>query len=148
MATENLGSKRTISPCIDHAWQAWSDGELVKQWWGPDGFSYPLAKRNFGEGGTSLVTMHVAAELHVPKERIGYIHSLSDKGGNKIDPPMLGMPANFPQVQRHVAASTDLGNGSTELTFTEYAWPESRMHEFSRMRMERRLDTMQQLLDQ
>jgi uncharacterized protein YndB with AHSA1/START domain len=161
MATEDLTFKRTFKAPLQRVWQAWTDAKLVKEWWGPEGFSCPLAKVDFREGGTTLVAMHAPKELHmpdsystwkytkiVPNERIEYVHNLSDKDGKAIDPKSVGMPADFPQNQRHVAEFKDFGSGSTELTFTEYGWPEGQMREFSRTGMEQCLDKMQKLLEQ
>lgn len=161
MAAADLVFTHNFSAPIERVWQAWTDPELVKQWWGADGFNCPLAKIDFREGGTSLLAMHAPAELHMPdsystwtyikimpNERIEYTHNLSDADGNKIDPSTIGMPADFPQGQRHVLELEDLGDGQTRLTFTEHGWPEGQMREFSRMGMEQCLSKMQKLLEQ
>jgi uncharacterized protein YndB with AHSA1/START domain len=160
-AVKDLVFTRNFNAAVEQVWQAWTDPELVKQWWGPDGFSCPLANMEVREGGTSLLAMHAPADLHipdsystwtytkiVPNKLIEYVHNLSDQDGNKINPATMGMPSDFPQEQRHVAEFKDLGNGHTELTFTEYGWPEGQMQEFSRMGMEQCLNKMQKLLEQ
>ena len=89
--------------------------KLIKQWWGPDGFSCPLAEIDFREGGTSLVSMLACPEYGgkqfystwryaqiIPEKQLEYIHNLSDSNGNTIDPLSVGMTADFPQEQRHV----------------------------------------------
>ena len=83
-------------------WKAWSDPEYVMQWWGPEGFTSPLAQIDFREGATSLVCMsspeygdHYSTwryEKIVPMQRIEYIHNLADKDGNPVDPVKMGMP--------------------------------------------------------
>lgn len=143
---------RVFDAPAEQVWQAWIEPELVKQWWGPIGFSAPLAKIDFREGGTSLVCMsspefgeHYSTWQYqkiVPLERIEYIHNLADKDGNKIDPVTIGMPADFPQDQLNTVAFKDLGNGKTEVTVTEYEWPMGQMMEMSRMGMEQCLDKM------
>ena len=42
---------------VEQVWNAWVDPEMIKQWWGPDGFTAPLVWIDFREGGTSLVCM-------------------------------------------------------------------------------------------
>lgn len=161
MPTQDLVFTRTFNVPVERVWQAWTDPELVKQWWGPDGFSCPLARIDFREGGTSLLAMHAPAELHMPdaysiwtytkitpNARIEYIHNLSDADGNKIDPTTMGMPADFPQEQRHVLELEAPGNGQTRLMFTEYGWPDGQMRELSRMGMEQCLSKMEKLLEQ
>jgi uncharacterized protein YndB with AHSA1/START domain len=134
-------------------WQAWSNPEVIKQWWGPTGFTCPLAQVDFREGGTALLAMQAPAEYGgqthystwhyqaiVPMQRIEWIHNLADQDGNKVDPVAMGMPSDFPQDQRQVIAFNDLGNGQTEVTVTEYGWTEGQMMEMSRMGMEQCLD--------
>lgn len=41
----------------DKVWQAWSDPELVKLWWGPKGFTAPTCSIDFRVGGTFLLCM-------------------------------------------------------------------------------------------
>lgn len=52
---------RVFDAPVEHLWQAWSDPEYVMQWWGPEGFTSPLAHMDFREGGTSLVCMRSPA---------------------------------------------------------------------------------------
>ena len=95
------------------------------QWWGPEGFTSPLAKMDFREGGTSLVCMSSPEygdqystwqyRKIVPMQRIEYIHNLADKDGNKIDPTSIGMPADFPQDLCNLVTFKDLGDGKTDL---------------------------------
>ena len=40
---------RVIDAPVEQVWKAWTDPELVKQWWGPDGFTCPLARIDFRE---------------------------------------------------------------------------------------------------
>ena len=123
----------------------------MKQWWGPDGFSAPLARIDFREGGTSLVCMSSPTsgdyslwhyEEIVPLERIVYIHNLADPEGHKVDPAALGMPPDFPQDQRHLITFKALGAGRTALTVTEYGWTVGQMMELSRLGMNQCLDKM------
>lgn len=32
-------------------WKAWTDPEMIKQWWGPEGFTAPSAKVDLRVGG-------------------------------------------------------------------------------------------------
>jgi len=143
---------RVIDAPVEQVWKAWTDPELVKQWWGPDGFTCPLARIDFREGGTSLVCMSSPQfgdqystwyyKEIVQLQRIDYIHNLADKYGNKIDPASVGMPPDFPQDQLNSVTFTALGKGKTEITVTEYGWTEGRMIELSQMGLEQCLDKM------
>lgn len=143
---------RVFEAPTDLVWNAWVDPKMIKQWWGPDGFTAPLARMDFREGGTSLVCMSSPEfgdqystwyyrEI-VPLQRIDYIHNLADKDGNKIDPALVGMPADFPQDMRNLVTFKDLGDGRTELTVTEYDWPVGRMMELSETGMKQCLEKM------
>ena len=38
-------------------WRAWVDPALVGRWWGPKGFTCPLARMDVREGGVARVCM-------------------------------------------------------------------------------------------
>lgn len=146
---------------VERVWKAWITPELIMQWWGPDGFSAPSASIDFREGGTSIVCMRAPQQFGgrdsystwrytsiVPLKRIEFIHNLSDPQGNKLDPVSVGMPADFPQDQRHTVDFKDLGGGQTEVTVTEYRWPAGQMMKFSEMGMEQCLNKMAAALAQ
>jgi hypothetical protein len=42
---------RVFDASVEQVWKAWSESEQVMRWWGPTGFTCPLAKMNFHEGG-------------------------------------------------------------------------------------------------
>ena len=48
---------RVVAGPVGQVWQAWTDPEQVRRWWGPTGFTCPLARMDVREGGTSLVAM-------------------------------------------------------------------------------------------
>ena len=55
--------RRTFPVSPEQAWRAWSDADLVKQWWGPTGFSCPFADVDLRVGGRTLVAMRAPAEF-------------------------------------------------------------------------------------
>ena len=136
MKTRDLIVTRTFDAPVELVWKAWTEPEYVMKWWGPDYFTSPSAKIDFREGGTSLVCMHAPQDFGgqdmystwvyqkiIPMERIEFIQNLADKDGNQIDPAQIGMPPEFPRDMRTVVTFTDLGNGKTEMTVTEYNMP-------------------------
>jgi uncharacterized protein YndB with AHSA1/START domain len=152
---KDLVITRVFTASLDQLWKAWSDPNDVMRWWGPTGFSCPLANIDFREGGVSLLAMHPPKEFGgedlystwtyqqiVPMQRIEYTHNLADKDGNKIDPTTINMPADFPQDQHHTITFKVLGPNSTELTVTEQDWPVGQMMEMSKMGMNQCLDKM------
>jgi uncharacterized protein YndB with AHSA1/START domain len=150
--THDLVFTRTFDAPIEEVWKAWTQAEYVKRWWGPQGFTAPLANMDVREGGTSLVCMSSPQfgenysiwqyQKIEPLKRIEFIHNLADRDGNKVDPATLGMPPDFPQDQRQVVTFAAKGDNKTELTVTEYGWTEGQMMEMSRLGMEQCLDKM------
>jgi uncharacterized protein YndB with AHSA1/START domain len=128
--TRDLIITRIIDAPVARVWNAWNESELVMRWWGPEGFTCPLAQMDVRAGGTSLVGMaspeygtHYSTWHYqeiVPLKRIAYIHNLADADGQKLDPVALDMPPDFPQDQRHTITFRALDDDRTELTITEY----------------------------
>ncbi len=150
--TVDLVVTRTFDAPVEQVWRAWSEPEYVKQWWGPHGFTAPVANMDFREGGTSLVCMsspefgdHYSTwhYLHIVRlERIEYVLHLSDEHGNEIDPAEVGMPPDFPQGIRNTVDFKSLEGDRTELTVTEHDWRPGQMMEMSRAGLEQCLDKM------
>ncbi|MDQ6734061.1 MAG: SRPBCC domain-containing protein [Nitrospirota bacterium] len=149
---KDLVVTRVFDAPVEQVWKAWSDPEYVMQWWGPEGFTAPVAKMDFREGGTSLVCMRSPeyGDLNstwqyrgiAPMERIEYIHNLADKNGNKADPVKMGMPPDFPQDQRHAVIFNAVGVNKTEMTVTEYDWTPGHMMEMAKEGLEQCLGKM------
>jgi uncharacterized protein YndB with AHSA1/START domain len=57
---QDLVVTRVFAAPLEEVWKVWVDPELVEQWWGPYGFTAPVARMDFREGGTSLVCMRSA----------------------------------------------------------------------------------------
>ena len=152
MEKQNLVVTRVFDAPLELVWKAWVEPEYVKQWWGPHGFTAPLAKMDVREGGTSLVCMRAPefgdqySTWHyrrvVPLREIEYVLHLSDQDGRAVDPAELGMPPDFPQGIRNSVTFTPLDGERTEVTVTEYDWPVGQMMEFSRIGLEQCLDKM------
>jgi uncharacterized protein YndB with AHSA1/START domain len=155
----DLTLTRRFNAPMERVWEAWVDPEQVKQWWGPDGFTAPLAKMDFREGGTSLVCMTAPQfgigdqystwtyEKIVPHQRIDYIHHLADSAGNPIDPTSVGMPPDFPQPVRNTVLFKPVGDNETELTVTEYDWTEGQMMEMSKLGLEQCLNKLAKVVE-
>jgi uncharacterized protein YndB with AHSA1/START domain len=143
---------RRFDAPVASVWNAWVEPEMVKQWWGPEGFTSPLARMDVREGGTSLVCMSAPAfgDLYntwtyvklVPNQLIEYILDWADKDGNRIDPTSIGMPPDMPRDVRHVVTFKAAGDNKTEMTVTEFGYKSEQMLELSRAGLEQCLDKM------
>src|SRR5258707_5883170 len=91
-------------------WKMWTEPEYFKKWWGPKGFTCPVANIDPKVGGKYLVAMHGPAGTEfdkdmwstgvykeiVPMERIVVIDSFSDEKGNVVSAAHYGMPGTVP----------------------------------------------------
>ena len=146
---------RVFDAPVDQVWKAWSESEQVMRWWGPTGFTCPLAKMNFQEGRISLVCMRAPKEFGgmdmfntwtytkiVPMQRIEFILHFSDKDGNKLDPDKIGIPPGVPKEVPHVILFKSLGTNKTEMTVTEFGYASEEAVNMSRSGLEQCLDKM------
>ncbi|HZH04004.1 MAG TPA: SRPBCC domain-containing protein [Myxococcaceae bacterium] len=153
--TRNLVVTRTLDAPPELVWRAWSDGEQVRRWWGPTGFTSPLAQMDFRVGGKSLVSMRAPKEYGgfemyntwtyqkiKPYERLEFVMSFSDKDGNKIDPSAVGIPPGVPSEVPHVITLKALGSDKTEMTVTEYGYTSEQAYATSKAGLEQCLDKM------
>ena len=153
--TRNMTVTRTFDAPVEAVWKHWSDSDKVMKWWGPKGFTSPLAKIDFREGGVSLVCMRAPKEFGgfdmyntwtykkiVPHERIELVLNFSDKDGNKFDPAKLGLPPGIPADVPHVITFKSLGPNKTELTIVESGYTTDQAVEISKSGMEECLDKM------
>lgn len=97
---------RFFNAPMEKVWQAWSNEELVKEWWGPEGYSAPYAKIDFRVGGKSLLAMKdpkgeviysggVYKEI-IPFKKIVTTDHFADKNGKIIPASEAGMPGEWP----------------------------------------------------
>lgn len=154
-ATKDLSVTRTLEAPVERVWKQWSESDNVMRWWGPKGFTSPLAKMDFREGGVSLVCMRAPKEFGgfdmyntwtykkiVPHERIEFVLNFSDKDGNKLDPAKIGLPPGIPQDVPHIITFKALGDNKTEMTVNEYGYTTDQAVETSKAGLEQCLDKM------
>jgi len=146
---------RVFDAPVEQVWKAWSDPEYVMQWWGPTGFTCPIAEMDFREGGTSLVCMRAPKEYGgqdlyntwtykkiVPMERIEYILHFTDKDGKALDPAEMGLPPGIPKEVRNVNTFKAKGANQTEMTVTEFGYASDQARDLSKAGLEQCLDKM------
>ena len=51
--------ERTFDAPVNLVWQLWTDPEHFKQWYGPTGFTIPVAEMDLQVGGKRLICMAV-----------------------------------------------------------------------------------------
>jgi uncharacterized protein YndB with AHSA1/START domain len=153
--TYNVVSTRVFDAPVEQVWAAWCDEAKVKRWWGPHGFSVPVAHMDVREGGVSLVAMRAPVEYGmpdmyntwtytavVPRERLEFVVHFTDAEGNRLDPAQLGLPPGIPSSVPHVVTFTPLGPDRTELTQTEYGYTSEQARDMSKAGLEQVFDKL------
>ncbi len=114
-------------------WRMWTDPERFKNWYGPQGFSVPVAEMELRVGGKRLVCMAspdgkmkmwTTGEFTeiVPNERLVYTESPADENGNPVSPTAMGMPEGYPATTEVTVLLEDLG-GRTKMVMTHAGVP-------------------------
>jgi uncharacterized protein YndB with AHSA1/START domain len=149
---KNMVVTRVFDAPVEQVWHAWTDPEHVMRWWGPTGFTAPVARMDVREGATSLVCMRSpeGQDLYntctyrriVPQRRIEFVQRFSDENGNAIDHATMGLPPGIPREVPHLVTFEAVGDGKTELTVTEHGYGSDEIVEVSRAGMQQCLDKM------
>lgn len=145
--TYPLTVTRVFPVSVHQLWEAWTNSDLVKRWWGPSGFTCPVADLDFREGGSSLVCMRAPREFGgqdfyntwtytkiVPQHKIEYILRFTDAEGKPFNPADAGMPQGVPKEVPHSVTFNTLDNGDTELTIVEYGYTPPQARDLSKPR--------------
>jgi uncharacterized protein YndB with AHSA1/START domain len=61
--TFDMVISRTFDAPVSDLWNAWTEGDQVREWWGPSGFIAPVADMDVRKGGSSLVGMRATDEM-------------------------------------------------------------------------------------
>ena len=125
--------ERTFEAPVDLVWQMWTDPEHFKQWYGPQGFSVPVAEMDLRVGGKRLICMASPdgsmkmwttgeyTEI-VPKVRLVYTESPADEDGNLVSPAAMGMPEGYPATTE-VSVVLEGLDGRTKMVMTHAGMP-------------------------
>jgi len=106
------------------AWKAWTDSEMFKRWWGPKGFTAPVAKMDLRVGGEYLNCMHspegrdywskgVYREI-IPGKKLVMTDSFADEEGNTVSSEHYGM-SGFP-MEMLISVAFEEEDNKTKLT--------------------------------
>ena len=127
--------ERTFEAAVNIIWQMWTDPEHFKQWYGPQGFTVPVADMDLRIGGKRLICMAspdgsmkmwTTGEFTeiVSSERLVYTESPADENGNVVSPSAMGMPDGYPATTEVTVLLEDLG-GRTKMVMTHAGVPAS-----------------------
>ena len=130
---QELVMERVLDAPREKVWEAWTNPEEIKKWWGPKDFTAPSIQSDFREGGTYLWAMEspdgqvywstgTYREI-VPLERIVVTDSFADENGNVVPGTHYGMPDDFPLEMEITITFEDAGEGRTKLTIRHAGMP-------------------------
>lgn len=128
--TEKIIIERVFDAPREKVWEAWTTPELVKEWWGPEGFYAPSIKVDMRIGGKYIYAMHgpkgsewdkdmySAGEYKeiVPMEKLVVSDYFSDEEGNKIKPTEYGQDESFPDEMHVTVLFEEIEEGKTKLS--------------------------------
>ena len=60
---KNLNFERTYHAPLDTVWRAWTDPEMLRQWWGPEKTMVPECRIDLQVGGEIFIVMEATAEM-------------------------------------------------------------------------------------
>jgi uncharacterized protein YndB with AHSA1/START domain len=122
---DELNITRIIDAPRERVWNAWTDPEQLKTWWGPKGFTAPFIRMDIRVGGSYLTCMRspdgkdywstgVFREI-VPESRLVMTDSFADEKGNVVPGSYYGMASDFPR-EMLVTVTFEDADGRTKLT--------------------------------
>jgi uncharacterized protein YndB with AHSA1/START domain len=111
----------------------WTQPEHFKKWYGPNGFTVPVAEMDVRVGGKHLygmaspdgsMKMWSTGEYTevVPNERLVYTDGPADENGNVVSPSAMGMPDGYPATTEVTVLLEDLGR-RTKMVMTHAGVP-------------------------
>jgi uncharacterized protein YndB with AHSA1/START domain len=130
---EAVTIERTFDAAAELIWKMWTDPEHFKKWYGPNGFSVPVAEMDLRVGGRRLICMASPdgsmkmwttgeyVEI-IPNQRLVYTESMSDEHGHVLPPSAMGMPDGYPATTEITVVLEDLG-GRTKMVMTHAGIP-------------------------
>lgn len=115
----------------ERVWQAWTDPEQIKLWWGPKGFTSPQSEMDFRVGGKYFRSMvsggfqmwstGVFKEI-IPYERLVMIDSFADEQGNVVPASHYGLSKDF-DLEMQITVTFEEQDGKTKLTLRQTGFP-------------------------
>ncbi|MCX6352004.1 MAG: SRPBCC domain-containing protein [Bacteroidetes bacterium] len=124
--------KRTFNLPLKTVWQAWTEPESFKKWWGPKEYSCTHCTIDFKVGGKYLNSMKAADgneiwstgvyEEIIPLKKIVYTNCFSDSKGNVVPASDYKMPGEW-AMEALVTVEFEEVDGKTNMTLEHEGIP-------------------------
>ncbi|MBP1929943.1 uncharacterized protein YndB with AHSA1/START domain [Methanolinea mesophila] len=155
---KDLTITRIFNAPRDLVWMVWTEPEFVMRWWGPEGFTSPVARIDFRVGGKYLYCMRSpecedfwsTGEYReiVPLERIVATDSFSDEMGNILPAAHYGMTGIWPKELLVTVTLEEHDGGKTKFTLVHTGIPPGDSVESARAGWNGSFDKLDRLLDE
>lgn len=140
---KNPGSKnvlvlnRVFDIPVHKVWQALTEAESFKKWWGPNGYSCPYSRMEARVGGKYLSCMRgpdgkeswVTGEVleFDPDRKLVLADHFSDEKGNIVNASAYGLAGKWPD-ELHISFELEEADGATKLRL-EYTGVPNEMYD-------------------
>ena len=128
--------QRVFDAPIEDVWKMWTDPVMFQKWYGPKGFSVPVAEMDVTVGGQRKIQMEMVTpdrtmsmwfigvykEVSAPN-RLVYTESMCEPDGTLIPPQAMGMPEGHPDVTEVIVELVEV-DGKTHMTLVHWGVPE------------------------
>lgn len=149
-------AERVISAPVGEVFAAWIRPESVMRWWGPMGFTCPVAELDVREGGTSLVAMRPPAEANMPdfyntwsytrveeNRRLEFVSRFVTASREALTPAEAGIPGDgIPDAVPHVVTFEPLDGSTSRVTVIESGYTAQLARDLSAAGMQQCLDKL------
>lgn len=155
---KDLTITRTFNAPREVIWAIWTEPELVRLWWGPEGFTAPVARIDLRVGGRYLYCMRspdcedfwstgVYREI-VPMQKIVATDSFSDEMGRVVPAAHYGMSGLWPNELLVTATFEEEQDGKTKFTLVHSGIPYGEPREQARAGWEESFEKIDRILDE
>lgn len=161
--TQDILLTQIIAAPLGNLWNAWTNCEDLKRWWGPKGYTCPDCRIDLRVGGTFFLAMQAPPQLGdrriytagkyariLPGRSLEFSQYMADRAGRRIDPARAGLPADFPAVVQTVVgleAKGDMDQSITELTLTVSGWTRGDSYDLALTGWRQAIDKLVELVE-
>jgi uncharacterized protein YndB with AHSA1/START domain len=148
--------ERTFQAPVERVWKAWSNQDIIRQWWGPETYTCPEAQIDFRVGGDYLIAMKGPDQKVVwaggtykeiiPNEKIYYTDHFCDENGKWISPSEAGLPGEWPHNTYVTVTFDSIGENETYMSISHEGIP-GEMHDDCVSGWSSSIDKMQRLVE-
>lgn len=138
--TRVIYSNRVLHTAVEQVYRAFADPALLKEWWGPEGFTNTIHEFDLRPGGNWNLTMHGPENGHYENsavfERVEPNHLVR---WNRISKPLFAMEIAFEALE----------HGKTKISFRMFFDTEEECHKlrnFVTPKNEENFDRLERLL--